>query len=161
MRLNTKAIIFGILSFNIFAFFVMSFSGNTPHSIPSASLRFVPPFSFLLIHIPSLVPSWYLSRSFGTSSHSSYCPFALPLADSLVSSQELVSPIDPVTNQTPPLPLRRSDQVRAPLTYLRDYSCFFTVISPHESHTYREACTNPLWQQVMTEEFQALEKTHT
>ena len=29
------------------------------------------------------------------------------------------------------------------------------------SHTYCEAYTNPLWQQVMIEELQALEKTHT
>uniref|UniRef100_A0A2N9H2Q3 Integrase catalytic domain-containing protein n=1 Tax=Fagus sylvatica TaxID=28930 RepID=A0A2N9H2Q3_FAGSY len=35
------------------------------------------------------------------------------------------------------------------------------VLSLHEPHTYREACTNPLWQQAMTEELQALEKTHT
>jgi hypothetical protein len=44
---------------------------------------------------------------------------------------------------------------------LRDYSCFSAVLSLHEPHTYREACTNPLWQQAMTEELQALEKTHT
>uniref|UniRef100_A0A2N9GZL8 Integrase catalytic domain-containing protein n=1 Tax=Fagus sylvatica TaxID=28930 RepID=A0A2N9GZL8_FAGSY len=36
-----------------------------------------------------------------------------------------------------------------------------TVLSLHEPHTYREACTNPLWQQAMIEELQALEKTHT
>ena len=69
--------------------------------------------------------------------------------------------MDPVTDQTPLLPLRRSDQVRAPPAYLRDYSCFSAILSLHEPHTYREACTNPLWQQAMTEELQALEKTHT
>uniref|UniRef100_A0A2N9FTI1 CCHC-type domain-containing protein n=1 Tax=Fagus sylvatica TaxID=28930 RepID=A0A2N9FTI1_FAGSY len=61
----------------------------------------------------------------------------------------------------PLLPLRRSDRVRAPPAHLRDYSCFSAVLSLHEPHTYREACTNPLWQQAMTEELQALEKTHT
>ena len=52
--------------------------------------------------------------------------------------------MDPVTDQTPLL-LRRSDWVRAPHSHLHDYSCFSAVLSLHESHTYREACTNPLW----------------
>uniref|UniRef100_A0A2N9I658 Reverse transcriptase Ty1/copia-type domain-containing protein n=1 Tax=Fagus sylvatica TaxID=28930 RepID=A0A2N9I658_FAGSY len=88
-------------------------------------------------------------------------PLAAPPADSPASLQEPAPPVDPVTDQTPLLPLRRSDRVRAPPTHLRDYSCFSAVLSLHEPHTYREACTNPLWQQAMTEEFQALEKTHT
>ena len=50
--------------------------------------------------------------------------------------------MDPVTDQTPLLPFRRSEWVRAPLAHLRDYSCFSVVLSLHEPHTYREACTN-------------------
>uniref|UniRef100_A0A2N9J915 CCHC-type domain-containing protein n=1 Tax=Fagus sylvatica TaxID=28930 RepID=A0A2N9J915_FAGSY len=88
-------------------------------------------------------------------------PLAAPPADSPASPQELAPPVDPVTDQPPLLPLRRSDRVRAPPAHLRDYSCFSAVLSLHEPHTYREACTNPLWQQAMTEELQALEKTHT
>uniref|UniRef100_A0A2N9HZ71 CCHC-type domain-containing protein n=2 Tax=Fagus sylvatica TaxID=28930 RepID=A0A2N9HZ71_FAGSY len=88
-------------------------------------------------------------------------PLAAPPADSPASPQEPAPPVDPVTDQPPLLPLRRSDRVRAPPAHLRDYSCFSAVLSLHEPHTYREACTNPLWQQVMTEELQALEKTHT
>uniref|UniRef100_A0A2N9FKW5 CCHC-type domain-containing protein n=1 Tax=Fagus sylvatica TaxID=28930 RepID=A0A2N9FKW5_FAGSY len=81
--------------------------------------------------------------------------------DSPASPQKPAPPVDPVTDQTHLLPLRRSDRVRAPPAHLRDYSCFSAVLSLHEPHTYREACTNPLWQQAMTEELQALEKTHT
>jgi hypothetical protein len=88
-------------------------------------------------------------------------PLAAPPADSLISSQEPAPPVDLITNQTPPLPLRQSDRVKAFLAHLRDYSCFSVVLSLHELHTYREACTNPLWQQAMIEELQALEKTHT
>uniref|UniRef100_A0A2N9H992 Reverse transcriptase Ty1/copia-type domain-containing protein n=1 Tax=Fagus sylvatica TaxID=28930 RepID=A0A2N9H992_FAGSY len=88
-------------------------------------------------------------------------PLAAPPADSPASPQESAPPVDPVTDQPPLLPLRRSDRVRAPPAHLRDYSCFSAVLSLHEPHTYREACTNPLWQQAMTEELQALEKTHT
>jgi hypothetical protein len=69
--------------------------------------------------------------------------------------------VNPVTDQTPPLPLRQSDRVRAPHAHLRDYSCFSTILSLHEPHTYREICTNHLWQQAMIKEPQALEKTHT
>ena len=69
--------------------------------------------------------------------------------------------MDLVTDQTPSLPLRRSDRVRAPPAHLQDYSCLSTVLSLHEPHTYRKVCTNPLWQQAIIEELQALEKTHT
>ena len=88
-------------------------------------------------------------------------PLAAPPADSPASPQERAPVVDPVTDQTPLLPLRRSDWVRAPPTHLRDYSCFLVILSFHEPHTYRKACTNLLWQQTMTEELQALEKTHT
>ena len=88
-------------------------------------------------------------------------PLAAPLADSLISSQEPAPPVNLITNQTPPLPLRQSDRVKAFLSHLCDYSCFSVVLSLHEPHTYREACTNPLWQQAMIEELQALEKTYT
>ena len=88
-------------------------------------------------------------------------PLATPLADSLALPQEPAPPVDPVTDQTPLLPFCRFDWVRAPPAHLCDYSYFSVVLSLHEPHTYREACTNPLWQQAMTEELQALEKTHT
>jgi hypothetical protein len=79
-------------------------------------------------------------------------PLAAPPADSPVSPQEPAPFVDPVTDQTPPLPLRRSDRVRALPAHLRDYSCFSAVLSLHEPHTYREACTNLLWKQAMTKE---------
>jgi hypothetical protein len=66
------------------------------------------------------------------------------VSDSPVSPQELAPPVDPVTDQTSPLPLRRSDRVRESLTHLRDYSYFLVVLSFHEPHTYCEAYTNPL-----------------
>ena len=71
----------------------------------------------------------------------SLLPLVAPSADSPVSSQEPASPVDPITDQTPPLPLHRSDRVRAPLAYLR---CFLAVLSFHEPHTYCETYTNSL-----------------
>ena len=72
-------------------------------------------------------------------------PLAAPPVNSPASPQAPALPVDPVTDQTPLLPLRRSDRVRAPPAHLRDYSCFSAVLSLHKPHTYREACTNPLW----------------
>uniref|UniRef100_A0A2N9ESX3 CCHC-type domain-containing protein n=1 Tax=Fagus sylvatica TaxID=28930 RepID=A0A2N9ESX3_FAGSY len=121
---------------------------------PSAILPISPANSSVSPLAPPLVMDPILDQT-------SDLPLAAPPANSPASPQEPAPPMDPVTDQTPLLPLRRSNRVRAPPAHLHDYSCFLVVLSLHEPHTYREACTNPLWQQAMTEELQALEKTHT
>ena len=45
--------------------------------------------------------------------------------------------------------------------YLTDYHCSFALSTLYEPHTYRETHTNPLWQQVMNEELDALHNNHT
>ncbi|KAG5542351.1 hypothetical protein RHGRI_022032 [Rhododendron griersonianum] len=80
--------------------------------------------------------------------------------------EPLSSPSSPLIEPlAPPLsddsPLRRSTRVREVPVHLRDYHCFSTILSQHEPHSYREASSNPLWQQAMAEELQALDKTHT
>uniref|UniRef100_A0A2N9F074 Reverse transcriptase Ty1/copia-type domain-containing protein n=1 Tax=Fagus sylvatica TaxID=28930 RepID=A0A2N9F074_FAGSY len=60
-----------------------------------------------------------------------------------------------------PTDIRRSTRVRAPPSHLSDYHCYFALATLHEPHTYREASTNPLWQQAMVDELDALHKTHT
>jgi hypothetical protein len=60
-----------------------------------------------------------------------------------------------------PTDIRRSTRVRAPPSHLSDYHCYFALTTLHEPHTYREATTNPLWQQAMANELNALHKTHT
>jgi hypothetical protein len=183
MRLNTKVIVVGTLFLNVFAFLVMLSSGNIPRLILFPSLKLVPPLPFftnsslpLFPHATSPDPSAILPISPADSPISSLTPplamdhvldqtFDLPLAtpsaNSPTSPQKPAPPVDLVIDQTPLLPLRRSDRVRAPLAHLRDYSYFSTVLSFHEPHTYREACTNPLWQQAMIEKLQVLERTHT
>ncbi|KAF7132947.1 hypothetical protein RHSIM_Rhsim09G0089300 [Rhododendron simsii] len=47
------------------------------------------------------------------------------------------------------IPLRHSDRVRQTPAYLRDFVCSSTVLSRHEPRSYREASTNPVWQQAM------------
>jgi hypothetical protein len=60
-----------------------------------------------------------------------------------------------------PTDIRHSTRVRALPSYLSDYHCYFALATLHEPHTYREASTNPLWQQTMADELDALHKTHT
>uniref|UniRef100_A0A2N9EQA7 Reverse transcriptase Ty1/copia-type domain-containing protein n=1 Tax=Fagus sylvatica TaxID=28930 RepID=A0A2N9EQA7_FAGSY len=83
---------------------------------------------------------------------------------SLASSPAAGSPtsnLAPSTTSESPTDLRRSNWVRAPPSYLTDYHCYFTFATLHEPHTYREASTNPFWQQAMTDELDTLHKTHT
>ena len=73
--------------------------------------------------------------------------------------------LDPVAPPSPEPPvgleLRHSTQVSIPPPYLTDYHFSFTLATLYESHTYREAYTDPLWQQAMNEELNALHKNHT
>ena len=92
-------------------------------------------------------------------------------AASLDDSSPILSPaydppvLDPVA---PPSPeslvgpeLRRSTRVSIPPPYLTDYHCSFALATLYEPHTYREAHTDPLWQQAMNEELDALHKNNT
>ena len=56
---------------------------------------------------------------------------------------------------------RCSTQVSIPPSYLTDYHCYFALATLYESHTYREAHIDPLWQQTMNEELDTLHKDHT
>jgi hypothetical protein len=46
-------------------------------------------------------------------------------------------------------------------SHLRDFHCFSAFATLHEPYTFREASSDPLWQQVMKEELDALLKTGT
>ena len=73
--------------------------------------------------------------------------------------------LDPVAPPSPEPPigpnLHRYSRVSIPLTYLIDYHCSFTLATLYEPHTYREAHSNPLWQQAMSKVLDALHKNHT
>ena len=57
--------------------------------------------------------------------------------------------------------LRHSTRVSIPPPYLSDYHCSFALPTLYEPHIYREAHTDPLWQQAMNEELDALHKNNT
>ncbi|GKV24463.1 hypothetical protein SLEP1_g34076 [Rubroshorea leprosula] len=83
------------------------------------------------------------------------------------STSSSVSPIDVASNifeSTNELVVPSSTYptwVRNPPSYLRDYHCFSTITSLHEPQSYQEASSNPLWQQAMQDELQALENIRT
>ncbi|CAL5387066.1 unnamed protein product [Camellia sinensis] len=79
-------------------------------------------------------------------------PEGLPLATTPPSPPAL-PPTDP--------PPGRPRRVTQPPIHLRDYIVGSAAFSTYEPTSYREACTNPLWQQAMTDELHALDKAHT
>ena len=84
----------------------------------------------------------------------------LSLASSLVAGSPTLDPAPSAPSKSP-ADLRRSNRVRAHPSHLTDYHCYFALATLHESHTYRETSTNPFWQEAMTDELDALHKTHT
>ena len=87
------------------------------------------------------------------------------------ASDELPVPIIGVPTDTAPTvdptgpsdshALRHSHQVTTLPSHLRDFHCFSALASLQEPQTFHEASSNPLWQQAMKEELNALHKTGT
>ena len=78
--------------------------------------------------------------------------YDLPILD-LVAPPFPKSPVGPE--------LHRSTRISIPPLYLTDYHYSFALATLYEPHTYSETHTNPLWQQAMNEELNALHKNHT
>ncbi|KAG9439601.1 hypothetical protein H6P81_019766 [Aristolochia fimbriata] len=82
----------------------------------------------------------------------------VPVPSSASSSE----PIPALAPDVPPLAPRQSSRIRRPSVRLNDYHCFFSALtSVYEPSSYREASSDPIWQQAMTKELQALDKAHT
>ena len=87
------------------------------------------------------------------------------------ASDELPTPIIDVPTDTTPTvdpagpsdshALHRSHRVTTLLSHLRDFHCFSALASLQEPQTFHEASSNPLWQQAMKEELDALHKNGT
>lgn len=94
-------------------------------------------------------------------------PLPSPAPNELVPDVELntrlpsPAPTEPVPDVDIVPASRHSTRVSNPPTRLNDYYCYSAIKTLHEPSSYREANTNPIWQQAVAEEIQALEKTNT
>jgi hypothetical protein len=91
---------------------------------------------------------------------------------STVASNFPDSTMDPLIASHTPEPThepRRSDRVKAPPAHLHDYLLlfsffflfFFSILATlHKPHSYCEANADPFWQKAMSDELDALSKTH-
>ena len=80
-----------------------------------------------------------------------------PIIDVPTDTALAVDPAGPSDSHA----LHRSHRVTTLPFHLRDFHCFFALASLQEPQTFREASTNPLCQQAMKEELDALHKTRT
>jgi hypothetical protein len=83
-----------------------------------------------------------------------------PTADPTFDESPLFAPATNPINTTASEP-RRSHWVSTLPSHLRDFHYFSVFATLHEPHTFREASSNPLWQQATKEEFDALLKIGT
>ena len=80
-----------------------------------------------------------------------------PIIDVPTNIAPIVDPVGPFDSYA----LRRSHRVTTIPSHLHDFHCFSSLASLQEPHTFHEASSNPLWQQAMKEELDALHKTRT
>ena len=69
--------------------------------------------------------------------------------------------VDPPTLEPGISVPRRSTRVKALPSHLHDYHYYSALATLHEPHSFHEAHTNTLWYNAMSEELNALTKTHT
>jgi hypothetical protein len=81
-----------------------------------------------------------------------------PTADPTFDESPLSAPAANLVNTTTSEP-HRSHRVSTLPSHLCDFHCFSAFATLHEPHTFRETSSDPLWQQAMKEELNALLKT--
>ena len=69
-----------------------------------------------------------------------------------------LAPLEDPPQDIPPC---HPTRVRSIPTHLLNYHCYTALATLHESQTYREAFTDPLWQIAMKKELDVLTKSHT
>ena len=129
---------------------------------------------YQLLHVPvSLIPSIDPLLDLFPEESPTYLSEPPPSITDVPShaSDELPAPIIGVPTNTAPIvdptgpsdshALHRSHRVTTLPSHLHDFHCFSALASLQEPHTFHEGSSNPLWQQAMKEEFDALHKTGT
>ena len=93
---------------------------------------------------------------FDVSSHA-FDELPTPIIDVPTDTAPAVDPAGPSDSHA----LLRSHRVTTLPSHLRDFPCFSTIASLQEPQRFCEASSNPLWQQAMKEELDALHKIRT
>ena len=106
--------------------------------------------------IPDLFPKESPHSIYVVPSPASNEPPA-PIIDVPTDPAPAIDPVGPSDSHA----LLRSHWVTTLPSHLRDLNCFSSLASLQEPQTFREASSNPLWQQAMKEELDALHKTGT
>uniref|UniRef100_A0A2N9FJR4 Integrase catalytic domain-containing protein n=1 Tax=Fagus sylvatica TaxID=28930 RepID=A0A2N9FJR4_FAGSY len=165
MALKKRGTVVMIQSPSVFESLGMWSSGNTRCSIPY--LYFLQVILILrLILLPNLFPEIPSPSAESVNPISDESPPAdpssdeSPTTDPTFDESPLSAPAANPVNTTAPEP-RRSHRVSTLPSHLRDFHCFSAFATLHEPHTFREASSDPLWQQAMKEELDALLKTGT
>ncbi|XP_022867375.1 uncharacterized protein LOC111387092 [Olea europaea var. sylvestris] len=98
-----------------------------------------------------------LDFSFNVGHVSSSGDHSTPISHETGSSDDYAIASTPLESSD--LDVRRSSRVRAPPMHLNNYYYFSILDSLHEPRNYRETCSDPVWQQAMSEELDVLYKT--
>ena len=129
------------------------------YQLPHVPVSLIPSIDPLPDHFPEESPT-----SLSESPHSitdvpshAFDELPAPIIDVPTDTAPTVDPASPFDSHA----LRRSHWVTTLPSHLRDFHCFFALASLQEPHTFHEASSNPLWQQAMKEELDALHKTGT
>ena len=123
-----------------------------PH-VPESPISSIDP---VLDLFPEETPPTILALTPSTSDLPSDEPPA-PIIDVPYDTAPAVDPAGPSNSHA----LRRSHRVTTLPSHLRDFHCFSALAYLQEPQSFREASSNPLWQQAMKEELDALHNTGT
>ena len=136
------------------------------YQLPHVPVSLIPSIDPLLVLFPKESPT-SLSKSPTSLSKSPTSIIDVPSH----ASDELPTPIIDVPTDTAPTvdptgpsdshALSCSHQITTLPSHFHDFHCFSAIASLQEPQTFHEAFSNPLWQQAMKEELDALHKTGT
>lgn len=116
--------------------------------------------------MPSFPPfTTLLETSLSHSTTGDICPESSSLEQQSLTAHDVapLESLDFVPSEAPahtsPPTLRRSTRVKYLPSHLQDFHCFHAFATLQEPHSYREASTNPLWQDVMKEDLMLYKTT--
>ena len=126
-----------------------------PH-VPVSLITFIDPLPGLFLEESPTSPSESSPSITDVPSHASD-ELPSPIINVPTNPASTVDPTGPSDSHA----LRLSHRVTTLPSHLRDFHCFYALAFLQEPQTFHEASSNPLWQQAMKEELDALHKTGT